>query len=64
MENQIPVVVRMRVECARCGHTEDEIYEFEMPFAKSQPMEAYEPGKCPECGVQIQMHLVRRQQRQ
>jgi hypothetical protein len=41
MDNRIPVVVRMHVECARCGHTEDETYEFDMPFAKSQPMEAY-----------------------
>jgi hypothetical protein len=50
MNNEIPVVVRMHVECARCGHTEDETYEFDMPFAKSQPMEAYEPGKWGECG--------------
>jgi hypothetical protein len=35
-----------------------------MPFAKSQPMEAYEPAKCPECGAPIQMHLKRTQQRQ
>jgi hypothetical protein len=48
MDNRTPVVVRMHVECARCGHTEDETYEFDMPFAKSQPIEAYEPGKCPE----------------
>jgi hypothetical protein len=54
----------MQVECARCGHTEDDTYEFDMPFAKSQPMEAYEPGKCPECGAPIQMHLKRTQQRQ
>lgn len=62
MDNRIPVVVRMHVECASCGHTDDETYEFDMPFAKSQPMEAYEPGKCPECGAPIQMHLKRRQQ--
>jgi len=30
-----------------------------MPFAKSKPMEAYEPGKCPKCGAAIQMHLKR-----
>ena len=64
MDNRVPVVVRMHVECDRCGHTEDETYEFAMPFAKSQPMEAYEPGKCPECGAPIQMHLKRTQQRQ
>jgi hypothetical protein len=44
MDHDIPVVVRMRVECARCGHAEDETYEFDMPIAKAQPMEAYEPG--------------------
>jgi len=43
---RIPVVVRMRVECARYGHTEDDTYKFDMPFAKAQSMEAYEPGKC------------------
>ena len=64
MNTEIPVVVRMRVECASCGHTEDETYEFDSPFAKSQPMEAYEPGKCPECSAPIQMHLKRTQQRQ
>ena len=64
MDSRIPVVVRMRVECARCRHTEDETFEFDMPFAKSQPMEAYEPGKCSECGGPIHMHLKRTQQRQ
>jgi len=49
MDNRIPVVVKMSVECARCEHTEDDTYEFDMPFAKSQPMEAYEPGKCHQC---------------
>jgi len=33
-------------------------------LAKAQPMEAYEPGKCPKCGAPIQMHLKRTQQRQ
>ncbi|MBV9064009.1 MAG: hypothetical protein JOY77_13940 [Alphaproteobacteria bacterium] len=64
MDNRIPVLARMRVECAECGHTEDESYEFTMPFAKLQPMEAHEPGKCPKCGAAIQMHLKRTQQRQ
>ncbi len=45
MNDDIPVVVRMRVECDRCGHAEDDTYEFVMPFAKAQPREAYEPGK-------------------
>jgi hypothetical protein len=43
---KIPVVVRMRVDCAKCGHHEDETYEFDMAMAKAKPMEAYEPGKC------------------
>lgn len=61
---KIPVVVRMRVECAACGHHEDEMYEFDMPIAKAQAMEGYEPGKCPECGAAVQMHLKRWQQMQ
>jgi len=64
IDSRIPVVVRLQVECAGCGHTEDETYEFDMPFAKSKPIEAYEPGKCPKCGAAIQMHLKRTQQRQ
>jgi hypothetical protein len=28
VDSRIPVVVRMQVECVRCGHTEDETYEF------------------------------------
>jgi hypothetical protein len=64
VDNRIPVIVRMHGECATCGHTEDEAYEFDMPLAKSQPMEAYESGKRPECGAPIQMHLKRTQQRQ
>jgi ribosomal protein S27AE len=61
-EDGIPVIVRMRVECARCGHAEDETYEFDLPLAKAQPMEAYEPGKCSECGASVQVHLKRWQQ--
>jgi hypothetical protein len=60
IDTRIPVVVRMRVECA-CGHTEDEAYEFDMPLAKSQPMEGSEPGACPECGAPVQIHLKRTQ---
>jgi hypothetical protein len=63
MDKQIPIVVRMHVECDRCAHTEDETHEFAMPFSRSQPMEAYEPGKC-SCGAPIEMHLKRTQQRQ
>jgi len=40
-----------------------ETYEFEMAFAKSQPMEAYELVECPQCGAPVQMHLKRTQQR-
>ena len=57
MVNDLPVVVRMRVECDRCRHHEDETYEFDLPLAKAQPMEAYEHGKCLECGAPILMHL-------
>ena len=64
MDNRVRVVVRMQVECDMCGHTEDETYQFDMPFAKSQPMEAHEPGKCAECGAAISMHLKRTQLRQ
>ena len=63
MDTKIPVVVRMHVEC-KCGHVEDETYEFDMPFKKAQAMEANEPGKCPECGEPVQIHLKRWQQRQ
>jgi hypothetical protein len=59
----MPVVVRMQFECAQCGHTEDEAYEFYMAFAKSKPIEANEPGECPQCGAPVQMHLKRTQQR-
>ncbi|HEY4448745.1 MAG TPA: hypothetical protein VGN03_09110 [Steroidobacteraceae bacterium] len=62
MDDDIPVVVRMRVECARCGHAEDDMYEFDMPRAESEPMEEYVPGKCPERGSPIHMHLKRTQQ--
>jgi hypothetical protein len=54
----------MQVECAMCGYAEDDTYEFDMPFTKSHPMEADEPGKCPDCGAPIEMHLKRTQQRQ
>jgi len=39
--------VRRVRECAGCGHAEDDTYEFDMPFRKVQPMEAYEPGRAP-----------------
>jgi len=40
MDTRIPVVVRMRVECARYGHTEDDTYKRQGGVDK-----AYEPGK-------------------
>lgn len=61
---KIPVVVRMRVECAKCGYVEDDTYEFDMPIAKAQPREEYEPGECPECGAPVQIYLRRTQQMQ
>lgn len=61
VDDDIPVIVRMRVECGKCGHTENDTYEFAMPLAKAQPMEAYEPARCPECGAAVKMHLVRTQ---
>ena len=64
MDDRIPIVVRMRVECARCGHHEDDTYKFDMPRAKAQAMEATEPGKCPHCGEPVQIHLKRTQRMQ
>jgi Zn ribbon nucleic-acid-binding protein len=64
MDDDVPVIVRMRVECVRCGHAEDDTYEFDLPLAKAQPREEYVPGKCPECSAAVQMHLKRTQQRQ
>jgi len=64
MDRRISLVVRMRVECARCGNSEDDTYEFDVPFAKAQAMEAYEPGNCPKCGAPVQMHLRRTRQKQ
>ena len=49
----------MHIECAKRGHTESDTFEFTTPLAKARPMEAYEPGKCPECGATVQMHLKR-----
>jgi hypothetical protein len=62
MDSRIPVVVRMQLECAHCGFTEDETYEFDIQLAKSYTMEAYEPGRCLECGARVHMPLTRTQQ--
>lgn len=64
MEDEISVIVRMCVECARCGHAEDETYKFDVPVDQAQPMEADEPGKCPGCGAPILMHVKRWQELQ
>ena len=64
LDDEIPVIVRMRVECARCGRSEDDTYEFDMPRDNSEPMEEYVPGTCADCGAEIHMHLSRTQQRQ
>jgi hypothetical protein len=45
MDNRVPVVVRMHVECDRCGHTEDDTYEFDVPFAKWQPLAVREESR-------------------
>ena len=62
MDDKVPVVVRMRVECDQCGHTEGETYNFSMAFAEAQPTEEYAPGICPECRASIQIHLRRTKQ--
>ena len=64
MDSRVPVLVQLHVECARCGHSEDDTYEFDMRFAKSKPMESCESGECPECGAPVLMYLKRTQQRQ
>jgi len=64
IDSRIPVVVQMHVECAGCGHTEDETYESNMPFTKAQPMESCESGECPQCGAPVLMYLKRTQQKQ
>jgi hypothetical protein len=62
MDDEVPVVVRMRVECANCGRVEDETYEFDLPFAGAQPVEGHEPGRCAVCGAKVQIYLKRMQQ--
>lgn len=53
MDDDIPVIVRMRVECDRCGHAEDDTYEFDLPLGKAQTMEQHVLGKCPKCGARL-----------
>lgn len=47
---------------SRCGHAEDDTYEFDMPLAESERLEEYVAGKCPDCGAPVRMHLERTQQ--
>jgi hypothetical protein len=54
----------MRVEYDRCGHAEDDTYEFDLPLAKAQPREAHEAGKCLKCKAPVLMHLKRTQRAQ
>lgn len=51
MDDRVPIVVRMRVDCARCGHSEDETYEFDMAFKKAQPREEYAPAHARSAGL-------------
>jgi hypothetical protein len=57
-EKKVLVLVSMRVACG-CGHVHAEDFEFDMPIDEAQPMEAYEPGTCPECRAPIRIHLRR-----
>jgi hypothetical protein len=54
----VPVTVTMRVKCG-CGHSEDQTYEIDVPADDAEPMEAYEPGTCPQCRAPIRIHLRR-----
>jgi hypothetical protein len=61
MDDDIPVVVRMRVEWVR-WRAQDETLEFDMQHAKAQPREESVPGKCAKCGAPVRMDLKRTQQ--
>ena len=61
MDDDIPVIVKMRVECAKCRQSDSDTFEFDMPPKKAQPREESVRGKCPECGAPVQMHLKRAQ---
>ena len=58
VEKTVPVTVTMRVKCG-CGHLEEETYEFDMPADNAEPMESYEPGRCPVCRAPVQIYLRR-----
>ena len=49
----------MRVDCSRCGHHEDDTYEFDLPYKDATPIEGFEPGKCPNCEAPVEMDLSR-----
>ena len=54
----VQVVVAMRVRCW-CGFSTDEEFLLDMPHDKAQSMQVYEPGKCPDCGGLIRIHVKR-----
>lgn len=57
-QKTVQVVVAMRVKCW-CGYANDEDFLLDMPHDRSQPMQACESGKCPDCGGLIRIHLKR-----
>lgn len=54
----------MRVKCNKRRHTEAETYEFDMPVEKAEEMEGREPGKYPDCGAPLLIHMTRVKQLQ
>jgi hypothetical protein len=36
-DDRIPVLIKMHLECTRCGHVEDDTYKFDVPPAKAKP---------------------------
>jgi Zn ribbon nucleic-acid-binding protein len=59
-EDEIPIAVRLHVECAKCGHSEDDTHEFSISIGeKASPSKGREPGKCPACGAPIWIYLSR-----
>lgn len=57
-EKTVLIVVTMRITCG-CGCAHAEEFSFDMEHDKAQPMEAYEPGTCPDCGIPTRIHLKR-----
>lgn len=59
-----PVLVRLTVKCDRCGYGLDELYQFRTSVEEAEPKEGCEPGKCPQCGAKLLIHLKREKQLQ